>query len=112
MPKPELIPTTLEEVMVYLSKALSIEDQAAIISTPEKELIKLHHSLGRWIRNDCKLWTVGPLSQHMKHLGFHHPDDMSMALIKEWWARMNNVPSTLEQDAKEDTKYWESDNEA
>jgi hypothetical protein len=99
-------PTTLEECMAALTQALSEEDRLWLAQMKEEDLITTHHSVGGWIRNNWDLWKGGLLLEHLKSLGFIHPDDMSSSIIREWWARNNNKPSTLQQDIKEYAEYW------
>src|SRR5579885_1608223 len=99
-------PNNLEEAMAALKDVLSPQDQVEITRMTKDELITLHHGLGRWIRNNWGLWAKGELYNHMKSLGFIHPDDMSQAIIHEYWNRMNNQPSTLKKEAEEYAKYW------
>jgi len=100
-------PRTLEECMVALNKLLSPEDQAEFLKMSEDDLVSLHHGLGRWIRNNWGLWEEQELFHHMKSLGFLHQDDMSQAIIVEYWNRLNNQPSQLEEDIAKYKKYWE-----
>lgn len=103
-----MIPNTLDECMEALKMALSAEDQIALLSSSKDDLIQYHHGLGRWIRNNWGLWKSGPLLDHMQSLGFIHPDDMSGSIIREFWARMNNKPSTLEIEIKEYKEFWKN----
>ena len=101
-----MTPTTLEEAMEALKDLLSPEDQIEFVRMKKDELIRFHHGLGRWIRNNWGLWQKKELFDHMKTLGFKHPDDMSQAIIHEFWNRMNNLPSTLKEEAEEYAKFW------
>jgi hypothetical protein len=106
MKKIDWKPVTLDECMKALSELLSVEDQTDLLRMSKKELGACHHGLGQWIRNNWDLWKGGPLLEHLKSLGFIHPDDMSMFIIEEWWARMNKLPSTMEADIKYYADYW------
>jgi hypothetical protein len=99
-------PTNLEECMIALDLALSLDDQNYFISLKEDELVRHHHDLGRWIRNNWDLWAGGELSNALKAMGFTHPDDMSGSIIREWWARKNNKPSLIENEIKSYAIYW------
>jgi len=100
-------PATLDECIDALNEILSPHEQINLMKMPENELVLNHHGLGRWIRNHWGLWDGGPLADHMKSLGFKHPDDMSSSIIREWWARMNNKPSCIQEDIEKYSKYWE-----
>lgn len=107
MPKPG----TIDECMTALTEVLSPEDQVEFLKASANDLALYHHGLGRWIRNNWGLWEEddekSPLLKHMKSLGFQHPDDMSQAIITEFWNRMNNQPSQLKEDMEQSAKYWE-----
>lgn len=107
MRKTEPKPTTLEEAIKAFDDILTPEEQVEVISMTEKELIQCHHGLGRWIRNNWNLWQGGPLLEHMRDMGFRHPDDISQSMIREYWCRKNNLPSTMAEDIKKYTEYWE-----
>lgn len=102
-----MIPTTLDECMEALKERLSPADQVALIRSSADDLGLYHHGLGQWIRNNWGLWKGGPLLDHMTSLGFLHADDMSMSIIREFWARMNNKPSVLQEDIKKYKEYWD-----
>jgi|SRR5271165_5113750 len=103
-------PTTIDECMVALTKVLSKEDIAKFLKMSADDLGSYHHGLGQWIRNNWGLWELepekSPLLKHMIDLGFKHPDDMSQSIIVEFWNRLNNQPSTLQEDIKEYAEFW------
>ena len=105
------IPQDLDGCMLALDNYLSEEDREAIIAMSEDDLFDLHHTLGRWIRNNWGLWNDSRLFQYLKSLGFIHPDDMSQSIIVEYWNRKNKQPSQLEADIAEYKAYWEKFNE-
>lgn len=100
-------PRTIDECMTALTKILDPEDQAEFLRTSKDDVGSLHHSLGRWIRNNWDLWKGGELLEHMKSLGFIHPDDMSHSILTEFWNRMNGHPSQLQEDIQYYKEYWE-----
>lgn len=75
------IPDTIEEALLSLDEMLLDEDKQFI---KENGSISVHHTLGRWIRNNWKLWEEKPnkLKQSLIDLGITHPDDMSDHIIK------------------------------
>jgi len=108
MKKLDWKPTTVEECMKAFNEMLTPEEQVQITKMSKDELGMMHHGLGQYIRNNWELWQEDkPLCMHLKALGFQHADDMSMSLIHEWWARMNNLPSTMEEELKEYAAFWE-----
>lgn len=100
-------PDTIEEAMRALDEGLSSDAQKTIINLKEDQVIRCHMGLGMWIRNNWDLWSGGPLKDHLQAKGFMHPDDMSMSLIREWWARKNGRPSTMQAEIKKYAEYWE-----
>jgi hypothetical protein len=92
--------------MVELQKMFPEEQLAKLADMTEDEMGMTHHGLGQWIRNNWDLWKGGPLADHMKSLGFTHPDDMSHSIIKEFWNRLNKRNSELEKDAAHYAEYW------
>jgi hypothetical protein len=100
-------PTTLDECMQSFSEMWSAEDRAEFQRMSRHDLIMLHHGLGQWIRNNWELWKGGALQDHMKGLGFVHADDMSQAIITEYWNRLNSKPSEIEKQVQEYAEYWD-----
>jgi len=78
----EIIPETLEEAIIELNKILKEEDKEYIV---ENGSISVHHSLGRWIRNNWGLWGDNvELKSNLRELGCYYPDDMSDYIIKQY----------------------------
>lgn len=100
------IPSNIDEAMKALMEKLSPEDQLAIARMTEDDVGQLHHSLGQWIRNTWGLWSGSPLQDHMTALGFTHADDMSGSLLREFWARMNHLPSKIAEEVEYYKKFW------
>lgn len=82
MPMPE----TLDAAIEALDKLLGDEDRDHILRAedPGKAVVRMHHSLGRHIRNEWGLWQGSALAQFMRARGTSHPDDMSHEIIMEW----------------------------
>lgn len=76
------IPTNLKEAINELNKIISKEDKEYIL---EHGALSVHHSLGRWIRNNWGLWENDSILKfNMVKLGFIHPDDISNYIIEEF----------------------------
>lgn len=100
-------PNTLEEAMECFKELLSPADQVEITRMSEDDLSRLHMGLGMWIRNNWGLWDEqSEMCKHMKSLGFVHADDMSGSLMREFWARMNGLPSKLAEEIEYYKNYW------
>lgn len=101
-----VIPNNLYECFAALHSDLSKQDIVAITKMTETELCRLHHGLGRWIRNNWGLWTEGPLKDYFNQLGLHHPDDMSGVIILSYWRHLRGEPLQLEEQIKEYQDFW------
>ena len=100
-------PNTLEEAMECFQELLSTEEQIDFIRMSEEDVGRLHMGFGMWLRNNWGLWDEkSEMCQHMKSLGFMHADDMSHSLMREFWARMNNLPSKLQEEIEYYKNYW------
>lgn len=78
-----MIPQNLQEAIEELDRKLNKEDKEYIV---ENGSLAVHHSLGRWIRNNWGLWNEedNELKISLKKLGYRHPDDMSNYIIKQY----------------------------
>ena len=96
----ELCPQNLDEAFEALDKMLHPQDREDLQTTddPKTMMARIHHSLGRHIRNAWGLWTDSPLAQHLKsEHGVEHPDDMSGHILTQYmrvryptaWDRIN-----------------------
>lgn len=101
------IPSTFEEAMEIFFKLLTPEEQADLTRMSEDEVNSLHHGFGMWLRNNWGLWDENSaMCKHMKSLGFMHADDMSGSLLREFWARMNKLPSKLAEEIQHYKEFW------
>ncbi len=78
------IPETINQAIIYLSNIVDYNDKQYLLSLEERELICLHHSFGRFIRNEFKLWGGSNLKL-LKETNEIHPDDASMIILKAFW---------------------------
>lgn len=85
----EKIPSNLFEAVHELDKSLSQDDKEYLL---ENGALSVHHSLGRWIRNNWGLWNEddNELKANLKKLGFEHPDDMSNYIIELYIEYLKN----------------------
>jgi hypothetical protein len=87
-----MIPTTLDEALVELGKLLSQEDKDHFLNSEESfdALVgEVHHSLGRYLRNEWGLWKDSALAQHMRAAhDTPHPDDMTHVIIVAFCRQM------------------------
>ena len=76
-------PETFEQCFEILDSELNDEQKLEIIKSP----ISVHHSIGRWIRNEFGFWTKTniPLTEELQLLsGSDHPDDWSHYLLTQY----------------------------
>lgn len=100
------LPSNLEECFEVLKNELQQEDLCAIKFMQQKDICRLHHNLGRWVRNNWKLWESGPLTKFFNELDIHHADDMSGIIIESFWLHLRNEPLELERQIKFYQDFW------
>ena len=101
-------PATLTEAHERLEKILSAKTLAEIDAmASEDEMIKYHFSLGLNIRNGWGLWGDSALAQHMKELGFPHPDYMSGVILETFWCKRHGRGFELAERAADCQREWE-----
>ncbi len=63
---------------------LSVDDKKYILNLSKDDLIKLHHTLGRHIRNKFNLWNYkwNPEIVNGIDISKQHPDEISMNIIE------------------------------
>lgn len=89
------------EPLVFLSETQIVEGIVSSLSEDDRNVIRtfkfegligIHHTTGRAIRNDYRLWH--PDNPHTVVFdSFHdnHPDQMSMRIIERVWRTVNEV---------------------
>ena len=77
----EKIPRNIEEAIAGLDSLISMEDREYL---KENGSVAVHHTLGRYIRNEWGLWTCSELKGELEKKGLIHPDDMSDHIIREY----------------------------
>ena len=84
--------TNLKEAINELDKIISDEDKEYLLTDNVSHTsLLVHHSLGRWIRNNWGLWEdKSELKLNMIKLGFIHPDDMSNYIIEQFIEYLKN----------------------
>jgi hypothetical protein len=88
-----MTPATLDECFPALDEMLCQEDKDYLLNTPDTKqvLARLHHSLGRHLRNKWGLWGSSPLAQNLREQhGVSHPDDMSHHILNSYIDRLNS----------------------
>lgn len=101
-------PTNLIEALDVLDRILSEQDKIIISLRTELEVcVQLHHSLGRYLRNNWGLWDMSsPLYKWFKAHGVWHTDDMSSIIIRSYYRKTNGRPIELQEQVQEYVEYW------
>ena len=90
----------LKPYVAQLKKELAANEREKLAAYAEDDLFLLHHGYGtgirnRWLWGDRDTRLVGFFEGH----GIHHPDDMSMVLIRALWMDLR-AELTPEQNVK------------
>jgi hypothetical protein len=78
---------SVDEIAEHQLKQLTIEDLRFFATVEKSELIMMHHSYGRWIRNSYGLWHPKNPFVVPNDLGDGHPDGLSMLTIEAIYKR-------------------------
>jgi len=109
-PAPEVsvyIPKDLEDSLAELDKLLSPKDREELRNKTEDDMILYHHELGRWMRNNWRLWGDSRLRQYFAALGVPHPESISMIILTSYWRKENHREIKLEEQIATDQAEWE-----
>ena len=95
----------------YLEKNLEplLRPEADKFRTLDDPLPVLHHTLGRYIRNNWGFWDVNQkteLKAWFSNLGINHPDDMSSICIETYHRMVNAKPIDLENQINLYKIFW------
>lgn len=101
------IPTDLDDCFKELKKMLPADLVEKMKSGTEKNMIKYHFGLGRWMRNNWGLWSQSRLREYFKKLGLAHPDDMSSVVLNSFWRHLNKKPLKVDEQVKYYQEYWQ-----
>jgi len=87
-----VFPATVEEAVQRLHANMSLNDEIALASMKEEDLIDAHIALAYHIRNEFGLWrgneTLLESCRIKSGIGNLHVDDASMVIIKELWEKV------------------------
>ena len=95
----KVIPNNIEEAFAELDRMLQQDDKDYIIEVGQ---IAMHHTLGRWIRNNWGLWDdeANDLKRIFTEIGISHPDDMSNYIIKWYIHHLKNDDDFYKKEIK------------
>lgn len=105
-------PNNLSECFGQLDKIMSeAEDGDWFKNADEEEaVVKSHHGLGRWIRNNWGLWTQdSKLFEYLSKLGLHHADDMSGVILTSYHRHLNKKELGLDAQIKHYIDFWKNE---
>lgn len=102
------IPETLNECFIALKNLLPDEDLNKIIKSENKDIMHtLHHTLGRWIRNNWGLWKgKNKLVKIFYDMKITHPDDMSGIILTSFWYHIHNEPFDIKKQVIKYQEHW------
>lgn len=80
------IPKDLGDAFEQLDRELPeiLRNEMKELGTRDK-MIKYHHGLGTWIRNNWGLWGGSRLQKYFTERGINHPDEMSGVILSFYW---------------------------
>ena len=101
-------PRNLEQALFALGKTIDHETRRIIQELNDEDHIsaRLHHTLGRYIRNEWGLWAGGKLHDWFKSRGIWHADDMSGIIITSYWRQQHGVPIQFQEQVRLYQEYW------
>ena len=102
------VPVNLEECFVELKKMLHPELINEMRRGTEDDMIRYHHGLGMWIRNNWGLWGGSRLAKYFNSLGLFHPDDMSGIILDSFWRHLHGKPLEIEERIQHSQAYWKA----
>jgi hypothetical protein len=97
------IPKDLRDSFVQLDSLLKEKDVKVMALLPErKDMIRYHHGLGTFLRNNWGLWGGSRLQKYFNERGVYHPDNISGIILKYYHDWLNGRTETW--------KEWEDEN--
>lgn len=104
------IPNTLEEALAILEDILPSQYKAFLKRISEDKFCSdMHHTIGRWLRNNWHLWKGGELSKWFNQYGIEHADDMSELIFKMYYRKKLGLPFKFEKAVEKCKDYWRND---
>ena len=92
------IPTDLEDAFTELKNLSEAAGVQKFKLMPEDlASSRLQGGIGRWMLINWGLYEGSRLSHHIKSLGIHHPEDMSLFLLVSFHRHLNDTPLKIEE---------------
>ncbi len=99
------IPGNLSAALEELDVLLCSADIEALRSG-EVSAISMHHTLGRYLRNNWGLWQGSVLAQWFNKQEIIHADDMSGIILDSYVRKLRNEPIKLDEQIKYYHDWW------
>lgn len=104
----ETVPKELKECFNFL---MQFNDVNAFLEEPEDNIIDFHHTVGRTLRNELKLWdNDSALSIWFKSIGAVNADDMSSIILTSYHRHLNKRPMKIGEQIKEIKAFYQNEN--
>lgn len=87
------------DMVEYVLSTLPWDDRSELLAVTEKsELVRYHHTLGRWIRNHFGLWALTwvPVIVNGFDVSENNPEQLSMRVIEAVWERLQNAENSTD----------------
>lgn len=79
-----------DQIVRDIIKRINQQDIVLFKKIRHHDLIYLHNNMGRFIRNEYKLWNEhNPYTRYQSGNDESHPDNMSMRIIQKLWKYFN-----------------------
>ncbi|GAA4038025.1 hypothetical protein GCM10022386_24890 [Flavobacterium cheonhonense] len=93
------IPKDLKDCFLTLDKTLSEQDKSTIRNAKNKSEVLLitDDSLGRWIRNNWRLWGGSRLSNYFHERNVSEPEEMSAIILEFYYEWLQNKNENWEK---------------
>lgn len=98
-------PKNLDDCLKVLDRLVPIEIKNRL-KEGKLTTTELHHSLGRYLRNNWSLWGESELKEWFKGIGIFHPDDMSGIILDSFVLSLKGESINLEGQIKFYQDYW------
>ena len=100
------VPSTVKMAVDMIVSRLTDEDRKAILASKESHCV--HHTIGRYLRNNWSLWEPDtPLKRDaVNSYGIAHPDDISGLILSWVWAKVHERPFDPVEAVKVYHEHW------
>lgn len=87
-PEPEFL--TEDQIVDLILADMSESEFLMLRQMKKPQLIRFHHTVGRYIRNEYRLWDIrNPYTETEHETSPSHPDQTSQRIIEKIWERIH-----------------------